>query len=103
MKSGRVSPRWLLVAFTIQGIAFLYQWPTLLALVSRVTPPRLKSTLMGAAFLSLFISNSVIGRLGGFYEAMTPSAFWLMHAAIAVAGGLLIMTLRRVLKPALEG
>ena len=99
---GRVSPLWPLAAFTLQGIAFLYYWPTLLALVSRVAPSRLKSTLMGAVFLSLFISNSIIGRLGGFYEAMTPTMFWLMHAAIATAGAVLAVTLRSPLKRALE-
>jgi POT family proton-dependent oligopeptide transporter len=84
------------------GVAFLYYWPTLLALVSRAAPPRLRATLMGAVFLSLFLSNIVIGWLGGFYEKMTALQFWAMHAAIAAAGGALVMLLRRALEGVLS-
>lgn len=80
------------------GIAFLYYWPTLLALVSRAAPPRIKATLMGAIFLTLFVSNLTVGRLGGFYEQMTPAAFWAMHAAIGAMGGALVFVLKRPLK-----
>ena len=71
------------------GVAFLYYWPTLLALVSRAAPPGLKSTLMGVAFLTLFVANTTIGRLGALYEQMTPAQFWGLHAAIAAVGGVL--------------
>jgi hypothetical protein len=47
--------------------------------------------------------GSVIGGLGGFYEAMTPTMFWLLHAAIATAAGVLAVTLRRPLKGAPGG
>jgi POT family proton-dependent oligopeptide transporter len=80
------------------GIAFLYYWPTLLALVSRAAPVQIKATLMGAIFLTLFVSNITVGWIGGFYERMTPAAFWAMHAAIAAAGGVLAFVLKRPLK-----
>lgn len=79
------------------GVAFLYYWPTLLALVSREAPPRLKGTLMGTVFLSLFVSNFVIGWLGTLFERMTPLQFWQMQAGIAATGGVLIFALRRPL------
>jgi len=83
------------------GIGFLYYWPTLLALVSRAAPTGVKATMMGAVFLTLFISNTIIGWLGGFYEHMTPANFWLMHAGIAATGGVLAWGLKRPLKRAL--
>ena len=76
------------------GVAFLYYWPTLLALVSRAAPPGLKSTLMGVAFMTLFVSNTTIGRLGALYEQMTPAEFWALHAAIAAVGGVLALLAR---------
>jgi POT family proton-dependent oligopeptide transporter len=86
------------------GVAFLYYWPTLLALVSHAAPPRVRATLMGTAFLSLFLSNVTIGRIGGLFERMTALEFWALHAAIAAAGGVLALTLgrrlERVLAPA---
>ncbi len=98
----RISPLAPLLYDSILGIAFLYYWPTLLALVSRAAPPRVKATLMGAVFLTLFVSNTIIGRLGGLYEHMTPAVFWAMHAGIAAIGGLLAFGLRQPLKRALK-
>ena len=79
------------------GVAFLYYWPTLLALVSRTAPPAVKSTMMGFVFLTLFLSNTIIGRLGALYELMTPLNFWAMHAAIAALGGTLALIVNRPL------
>lgn len=80
------------------GVAFLYYWPTLLALVSRAAPPAVRATLMGTVFLSLFIADFIVGWLGGFYERMTPTEFWAMHAAIAAVGGLLAFLFGRRLE-----
>jgi POT family proton-dependent oligopeptide transporter len=85
------------------GVAFLYYWPTLLALVSRAAPYGLKSTLMGCAFLSLFVSNMTLGRIGSFYERMTPVQFWALHAGIAATGGVLALLLNRPLMQMLKG
>jgi len=84
------------------GVAFLYYWPTLLALVSRAAPPAITSTMMGVAFLTLFLSNITIGRLGGLYEHMTPAAFWALHAAIAATGAVLAMVFARPLGRVLD-
>jgi POT family proton-dependent oligopeptide transporter len=80
------------------GVAFLYYWPTLLALVSRTAPIQVRATLMGAIFLSLFIGDFVIGWLGEYYERMSPAEFWAMHAGIAATGGVLAFALRRPLR-----
>jgi proton-dependent oligopeptide transporter, POT family len=99
----RVHPIWPFLYSAVMGIAFLYYWPTLLALVSRAAPANMNATLMGLAFMSLFVSNNVIGWIGGFYEKMSPAAFWTLHAAIAAGGGLLVVLfgrrLGRVLQP----
>ena len=84
------------------GVAFLYYWPTLLALVSRAAPPGLKATLMGVVFLTLFISNILIGWIGGFYEHVGPARFWLIEASIAAAGGVLALLLNKPLTRQLE-
>jgi len=91
---GRVSPLFSILYETVLGVAFIWQWPTLLALVSRVAPQRLKSTLMGAAFLTLFVSNTIIGRIGALYEHMSPAMFWTLNAAIAGTGAVLALLLR---------
>lgn len=84
------------------GVGFLYYWPTLLALVSRAAPGRLRATLMGACFLTLFISNFLVGWLGTFLERMTPLQFWALHAGVAATGGLLAMLSGRALERVLS-
>ena len=96
-----VHPFWPFLACAIQGIAFLYYWPTLLALVSRAAPAKLNATMMGVAFMSLFVSNNLIGWVGGFYEKMRPIEFWAMHVAIPATGGVLVMLFGRGLTRAL--
>lgn len=98
----RILPIWPALCATGMGVAFLYYWPTLLALVSRAAPARVNATMMGIAFLSLFLANNIIGWLGGFYERMRPASFWLFHAAIAAAGGLLILIFGGMLRRALD-
>lgn len=100
-RGAAVHPLWPFLYSVGVAIGFLYYWPTLLALVSRAAPARANATLMGFALLSLFVSNNLIGWLGGFYERMHPAEFWSVHALIAAAGGFLVLTLgprlRRVL------
>ncbi|MEO8452215.1 MAG: MFS transporter, partial [Gemmatimonadota bacterium] len=88
--SGLVHPIWPVLYSFLLGIAFLYYWPTLLALVSRAAPAKLKATLMGFTFMTLFVANMLIGWIGGFYERMSPSAFWSLHAAIGAVGGIAV-------------
>ena len=97
-----VYPIWPFLYSAGLGISFLYYWPTLLALVSRAAPAKVNATLMGLAFMSLFVSNNLIGWIGGFYEKMTPAQFWTMHAAIAASGGLLVVLFGRPLGRALH-
>ncbi len=97
-----IHPLWPALYCAGLGVAFLYQWPTLLALVSRAAPARANATMMGIAFMSLFISNNLIGWIGRFYEQMSPTSFWIMHAAIAATGGSLILLFGRRLGRALE-
>jgi len=99
---GPVHPLWPVLYFAGVGIAFLYYWPTLLALVSRAAPAQVNATLMGVALMSLFIANNLIGWIGGFYEKIGPNAFWTMNAAIAAGGGLLVLLLGRRLGRALK-
>ena len=97
-----IHPIWPFLYSAALGLSFLYYWPTLLALVSRAAPAKVNATLMGLAFMSLFISNTLIGWVGGFYEKMLPAEFWAIHAAIAAGGGLLVVLFGRRLSRALD-
>jgi POT family proton-dependent oligopeptide transporter len=102
LSPGRVLWIWPVLFCAVQGVAFMYFWPTLLALVSRVAPPKINATMMGVCFLTLFVANNLIGRIGTYYEKMSPTAFWALHGAIGAAGGLLMLFVARSLARILE-
>lgn len=103
LSPGRILWLWPVLFCAVQGVGFMYFWPTLLALVSRAAPAGINATMMGVCFLTLFVANNLIGRIGTYYEKMTPIAFWSLHAAIGGAGGLLMIlfggALGRILEP----
>ena len=90
-----INPIWPFLYCTGLGIAFIHYWPALLALVSRSAPTKVNATMMGVVFVSLFITSVLMGRVGSFYERMSPIVFWTLHAAIGIAGGLLVMVFGR--------
>jgi proton-dependent oligopeptide transporter, POT family len=101
--SAKVPWVWPFLFCAIQGVGFMYFWPPFLALVSRCAPPKVNATMMGGAFLVLFVANNLIGWIGTFYEQLGPARFWGLHAAIGAAGGILALvfsrTVGRVLEP----
>ncbi|MEO6103173.1 MAG: peptide MFS transporter [Pseudoxanthomonas sp.] len=94
---------WPLLYCSGMGVAFLYYWPTLLALVSQAAPAKVNATMLGVAFLSLFIGGILVGWIGGFYESLGPLWFWTLHAAIGAMGGVLVLLFGRRLERVLAG
>lgn len=97
-----VAAGWAVAGWLIMGLGWMYYWPTTLAIVSKAAPPRLASTLMGVAFLSPFVAHVMAGWVGSSFDKMTPASFWMMDAAIAAAGALLILALRKPLQKGLD-
>jgi POT family proton-dependent oligopeptide transporter len=99
---GQVSVLWALAGFVGMGVAFMWFWPILLALISQAAPERFTSTLMGGAYLSLFAGSTLMGWVGGFYDQMGNTGFWILDAAIAFGGALLIFLVRKPLQRMLD-
>ena len=59
--------------------------------------------MMGSSFLVLFVAYNLVGFIATYFERMTPSTFWALHAAIGATGGVLALvfsrTFGRVLEP----
>jgi POT family proton-dependent oligopeptide transporter len=86
-----LSPIWPFLYFAMMGFSFLFYWPVTLALVSRAAPAPVNATMMGVAYLTLFVASNIMGRLGGLYESLSPALFWSLHAAVAAAGGVAVL------------
>lgn len=96
-QGGKPSVGWVIFCYAIFALSFIYNWPTVLALCSRSAPVAIGGIIMGVAFLTAFASNYGAGWIGSHYEKMTPVNFWLLHAAISAAGGVLVWMLYRPL------
>ena len=97
-RHGSVSFLWPFAARAGMGIAFLYYWPTILALVTRKAPARVEGVMLGVVFASLFVSNLTMGWLGSFYDRMGAVDFWELNTGVAVVGLMLALGLGRALR-----
>ena len=97
-----VNVGWALGGYLLMGLAWMYYWPTLLALVSRSAPPGFTSILMGCAFLSPFVGHTAMGWVGSYFDKMSPSTFWTIDAGIALTGAVVVLILRNWLRTGLE-
>jgi proton-dependent oligopeptide transporter, POT family len=89
--SGRTPFLWAVAFHLFSNFGWLYFAPTCNALFSRAAPASVTATLMGLYSVAVSMGSFISGRLGGFYEVMTPAAFWTLHAAICAGGGAVIL------------
>jgi len=93
---------WLLGYFVIITIGELYLSPIGLSLVTKVSPARIVSMMMGIWLASSFTGNFIAGWLGSFWSSMDKMMFFLMIAGIAMVAGAVILAFDRPLRSALK-
>ena len=93
----QVSVLWLVGSSVVFTIGELYLSPVGLSFVTKVSPLRIVSMMMGVWYLSSFIGNYMTGYLGTFYEKIPHQQFFLLLAGIGVAAGLVLFAMNRPL------
>ncbi len=93
---------WLFAYFVVITIGELYLSPVSLSLVSKISPVRTVSLMMGVWLLTSFFGNFLAGFLGSFWSAMDKPTFFLLIAGIAAVAGAAIAVLRRPFRDLLE-
>jgi POT family proton-dependent oligopeptide transporter len=93
---------WLFGYFVIITIGELYLSPIGLSLVSKASPARMVSMMMGVWLGTSFVGNFISGWLGSFWSTMDKMEFFLMIAAIAAFAGLVILAFNRPLRGILK-
>jgi POT family proton-dependent oligopeptide transporter len=99
----RVSAWWLTGYFVLVTLGELYLSPTSLSVVTKVAPTRLRSTVMGLSFGTIFVGAFLAGWLGSFWSGMSKPGFFLMIALIAAGAGIAMLALKRALTTAISG
>ena len=90
---------WLLGYFVIITLGELYISPIGLSLVSKLSPARMVSMLMGVWLGTSFVGNFMAGWLGSFWSSMDKPMFFLMIAGIAMLAAAVIFAFDRPLRP----
>jgi proton-dependent oligopeptide transporter, POT family len=82
-------------------IGELYLSPIGLSLVTKVSPVRIVSLMMGMWFLSSFFGNILSGYIGQLYTTMSADAFFILLMALGIAAGIAIWLFNKPLKSAM--
>ena len=99
---------WPVAFHVLNSIGFAHLLPVSLALFARLAPSALHGTVIGLYYLAFFAANTMVGWVGGWFEEMPTTDFWLMHAGFAaVSGGVFVLfkllLARRLMGDAPEG
>jgi len=95
---GPVSMWWLVGVYFLVTIGELCLSPVGLSLVSRLSPAKFGSLLMGTWFLSSFVANLTGGIFAGKYDSMSPVTFFNILACTAVLAAAMLLFLVPTLK-----
>jgi len=100
--SGKGSLLWPVVCTMMLTVGELYLSPIGLSLVTKVSPVRLVSMMMGMWFMSSFFGNILSGYIGILYTKWTATNFFLLLTALGVAAGLAIAAFNKPLRKAMS-
>lgn len=96
-----VSSIWLFLFTLLVTLGELYLSPVGLSLVTKLSPARIVSMMMGTWFAMAFFGNYAAGFLGGYWEVIPKDIFFLMIAGIGFAAGVAILMVQKPLKRAM--
>lgn len=92
---------WPVMFHVVNSIGFAHMLPVSLALFARLAPKQINATVIGLYYLSLFGANSMVGWVGGWFETMPVTRFWLIHMGFAAASGFVFVLFKLLLAPRL--
>jgi POT family proton-dependent oligopeptide transporter len=85
------SPSWLIASYGVITVGELFLSPMGLSMVSKLSPPRITSLLMGGWFVSISIGNKLSGIIAGMWDSIAGKEyFFLINFAGAMIGAAMI-------------
>jgi POT family proton-dependent oligopeptide transporter len=93
------SPTWLIGSYAMITVGELFLSPMGLSLVSKLSPQRLTSLMMGGWFLATSIGNKLSGVIAGLWDTIVlKEYFFLINFAGAMIGAIAILLMVRWLR-----
>lgn len=94
---------WLVMTYLIHTIGELFLSPVGLSVVTKLSPPRLASLLMGVWLLSSFVANILGGFLASSVEALGAGKIFLYVALFVIVCGIVLIALNKKLMRMMHG
>lgn len=98
---GKGSLFWPIFCTLLLTVGELYLSPIGLSLVTKVSPLRIVSLMMGIWFVSSFFGNMLSGYIGGFYTTMSKDLFFALLMVLGIGAGVAIWAFNKPLKKAM--
>ncbi len=99
----KVSPLWLVAAYFIEELGELCLSPVGLSAVTKLSPPRIVSLMMGVFFLSNSLGNKLAGWSAGFFSTMPLAMLFGATAAICLVAAAIMFLLLKPVKGLMGG
>jgi len=99
---GKGSLFWPVICTLLLTVGELYLSPVGLSLVTKVSPARIVSMMMGMWFLSSFFGNTLSGYIGSLYDKIPKEMFFSLLMSLGVAAGIAIWLFNKPIKAAME-
>jgi len=87
----KVGLGWALAFHFVNDIGFANAFPVGIALFSRAAPRAVGGLMIGVYYLHLFLANMLVGWLGGLLDRLGAISFWLLHAGLVAAAGVVMI------------
>jgi POT family proton-dependent oligopeptide transporter len=98
---GKIGLFWPVMFHVLNSIGFAHMLPVSLALFARLAPKQINATVIGLYYLAFFAGNAMVGYVGGWFETMPVTQFWVVHMAFAAVAGLVFVLFKLFLAPRL--
>jgi len=99
----KASLMWLVMTYLIHTIGELFLSPVGLSVVTKLSPPRLASLLMGVWLLSSFVANILGGFLASSVESLGAGKIFLYVSVFVIACGIVLIALSKKLLKMMHG
>jgi POT family proton-dependent oligopeptide transporter len=101
--SGPVGIMWMVLVYLLHTVGELCLSPVGLSVVTKLSPLRFVSMMMGVWLGSSAVANFVGGQFAGNYDAIDHVKFFMVPAAMAFGSALLLVLMSGKLKKWMHG
>ncbi|MBU1919604.1 peptide MFS transporter [bacterium] len=100
--TGRVGEGWLVSTYAVITLGELCLSPMGLSLVNKVAPAKMRGMMMGGWFAATAIGNYLCGLIGGWWDTMPHSKFFLILVFASLGAAALLFLVIKHIRPTIQ-